>query len=201
MTADKYPHTPRNLTKAVHSLLGICSGITADNQLHDAEIHFLATWIKDNLEATECWPGNVIRQRVEHVMADGVITEEEREQLLATLKDLSGMEFMETGSSEAAPVTFPADDVPISFEGNAFCLTGKFIFGPRSNVERIIENLGGTLHGNVTKKTNYLIVGTLSSPDWLHSSHGLKIKKAVEYKQTGCPISVITEKSWLEAVS
>lgn len=190
----------RNLTKAIHSLLGICSGITADNHLHDAEIHFLATWIIDNRDVTECWPGSVIRQRVEHVMADGVITEEEREQLLTTLKELSGTDFMETGSSEAAPVTFPAEDVPVFFEGNAFCLTGKFICGPRSKVERIIENLGGTLHGNVTKKTNYLIVGTLSSPDWLHSNHGLKIKKAVEYKQSGTSIFIITEKAWLDAV-
>jgi NAD-dependent DNA ligase len=190
----------RNLTKAMQTLLGICRGLTADNHLNDAEIQFLSTWIADNKEATVAWPGCVIRDRVAHVLEDGQVTDEEREQLLTVVKELCGSEFMETGSAEAAPVSFPTEDVCINLDGATFCLTGKFIFGPRSSVERVIENKGGLVGGNVTQKTDYLIIGTLSSPDWLHSNHGLKIQKAVELKQAGQKIFIITEKAWLEAV-
>lgn len=190
----------RNITKAMQTLLGICRGLTADNHMNDAEIHFLSSWMLDNKESTDCWPGCVIRDRVAQVLEDGKITEEERDQLLLVIKDLSGSEFLETGSAAAAPVSFPIENVCINTSGSSFCLTGKFIFGPRSSVERVIENCGGSLAANVTKKTDYLIVGTLSSPDWLHSSHGLKIQKAVELKQEGHKICIISEKAWLETM-
>jgi NAD-dependent DNA ligase len=191
----------RNVTKAMQTLLGICRGLTADNHLNDDEIGFLSTWILDNQEVTHDWPGSVIRDRIQHVMADGVISEEEREQLLETLKSISGDDFKETGSAEPAPVAFPTEEVDIKVDGSTFCLTGKFIFGPRSSVERVIESQGGSMSGNVTHKTDYLVIGTLSSPDWLHTNHGLKIQKAVELKNSGGKIAIITEKAWLDAVS
>ena len=153
----------RNLTKALQTLLGLCSGLVADNHLNDDEIRFLSTWLSDNQEATEAWPGCVIRDRVSHVLEDGEITEEERQQLLEVLKELTGNDFMETGSAEAAPVTFPTDDAPIELADAVFCLTGKFLFGPRSSVEKTIEAHGGIMAGTVNKKTRYLVVGLRSS--------------------------------------
>jgi hypothetical protein len=35
----------------------------------------------------------------------------------------------------------------------------------------------------------------------LHTNHGLKIQKAVELKNSGGKIAIITEKAWLDAVS
>jgi NAD-dependent DNA ligase len=201
MTQQEKYNSGRNMTKAMQTLLGICRGLTADNHLNDDEIGFLSTWILDNQEVGNEWPGSVIRERIQHVMADGVISEEEREQLLDTLKSISGDEFKETGSAEAAPVIFPTEEVDIQVEGSTFCLTGKFIFGPRSSVERVIESKGGSISSSITQKTDYLIIGTLSSPDWLHANHGLKIQKAVEMKNSGGKISIITEKAWLDAVS
>ena len=64
-------HNQRNLTKAMQTLLGICCGLTADNHLNDEEIQFLSTWMLDNKEATDVWPGCVIRDRVAHVLEDG----------------------------------------------------------------------------------------------------------------------------------
>jgi NAD-dependent DNA ligase len=155
----------------------------------------------DNQDVTKDWPGNFIRERIQHVLADGVISEEEREHLLETLKSICGNEFNETGSSEAAPVAFPTEDADININGSTFCLTGKFIFGPRSSVERVIQSNGGNMSGNVTHKTDYLVIGTLSSPDWLHANHGLKIQRAVEIKSQGGKIAIITEKAWIDSVS
>lgn len=190
----------RNLTKALQTLLGLCSGLVADNHLNDDEIRFLSAWLSDNQDATEAWPGCVIRDRVAHVLEDGEITEEERQQLLDVLKELTGNDFMETGSAEPAPVTFPTDNAPIEFTDAVFCLTGKFLYGPRSSIERVIEAHGGIMGGTVNKKTSYLVVGALSSPDWLHSNQGLKIQKAMELKQEGHDIRIVTERAWLDAV-
>ena len=111
---------------------------------------------------------------------------------------MTGEEFTETGSSEAAPTAFPTEDIPIDFENGTFCLTGKFIFGPRSSVEQLIESKGGVISKGVTQMTDYLVIGTLSSPDWVHSSHGLKIQKAVSLKESGHPIAIIAERDLIE---
>ena len=81
-------------------------------------------------------------------------------------------------------------DQPFLFEA---CVTGKFAFGPRSEIEKLIEERGGELSNSITKKVNYLVIGTFSSRDWIHSSYGRKIEKAVEYRDNGDDIAIISE--------
>ena len=191
----------RNLTKAIQTLQGICAGLIADNHLNNAEIDFLLVWMNDNRAAAETFPGNVIHQRVQHILKDGVITEAERADLLATLKDLTGTEFLETGSSEAAPTVFPVDTLAVvTMPGKSFCLTGRFVTGPRSACERRIIQNGGTTTDTVTLATDYLVIGTLSSPDWLYANHGLKIRKAVEWRSAGRGPCIVAEGQWVSAL-
>lgn len=135
------------------------------------------------------------------VLADGVITDEERTDLLDTLKGICGFQVEETGAAESAVATIPFDDNPsIYFDSRTFCFTGRFIFGTRANCEREIIKRGSMAVDGITSKLEYLVVGSLIEPSWAHTSYGRKIEKAIDYIAKGHGISIISEHQWVEAL-
>ena len=74
-----------------------------------------------------------------------------------------------------------------------FVFTGKFAYGPRADCQREVLRLGALCEDNVTKRTTYLVIGTFGSRDWVHTSFGRKILKAVEYRQAGSGVAIIAE--------
>ncbi len=79
-------------------------------------------------------------------------------------------------------------------------MTGVFVYGARRDVESVIVEKGGRIATAPSGKTHYLVVGTFGSEEWLHSTHGTKILKAVELKRAGKSIVIVTEKHWTEHV-
>ena len=43
------------------------------------------------------------------------------------------------------------------------------------------------------------MLGTYVTDSWVHESFGRKIEKAVEYRDAGVPIVIMSEEQWLEA--
>lgn len=171
-----------NLVQQSRNLMGIALGLIADAELNDREIRFLKDWLDLNQNITYEWPGDVLYRRVSEVLADGVITEQERAHLLETLRQICG-----GGLDQPTPVNQLAFDenAAIRFPGANFCVTGDFVFGPRDRVEATISDRGGVVQKRVTKQLHYLVVGLQGSDEWKHGSFGSKILKAVEYKR-GC---------------
>lgn len=103
MTAD-FPKTfvqdARRTTKGIQSLIGIVSGLVCDGQLNDSEISYLSTWIAENQELADVYPATIIYRRVREVLADNIITAEERDYLLKEFQELSGNRFHETGAAQ-----------------------------------------------------------------------------------------------------
>lgn len=186
----------QNLTKATESLLGICRGLIADNVLNESEISFLDAWLKDNHELTTVWPGDLIARRINEIMADGIVTLDEAEDLKETLSQITGG-YLEHGAATGTSTTLPVEPVhSILFEQSTFCLTGKFVYGTRAKCAQATEALGGQCASDVTQKVDYLVIGALASRDWAHTSYGRKIEKAVNLREKGHPIRIISEESW-----
>ncbi len=191
----------QNVDKAIESLLGICQGVVADGELNSAEILFLNAWLKENDEIADCWPGDVIASRVKQILADGTVSAEEAEDLKQTLTAVIGGGFLDIGAAGGLATRLPVDEVDaVSFAGASFCLTGKFLYGPRKRCEEAVVTRGGLISVNVTQKLNYLVIGTLCSRDWLWSSHGRKIEKAVGYKRQGHPLLILSEEIWADSL-
>lgn len=189
------------LRKSCESLLGICTGLIADDKLNDKEIKFLDLWLKDNADIATVWPGDVIAQRISDVLADGIITDDELEHVKFTLKELIGGTMHDTGAIGGLSTRLPVNDdraTPIIFEDTSFCFTGNFLFGTRAACEREIEQRGARVIDGIRKDLGYLVVGTMVSSDWANTSHGRKIEKAVEYQNNGCPILIISEEHWVK---
>lgn len=191
----------REVKKAIEHLLGICTGMIADNELQDAEIRFLDQWLTQHRDVTTTWPGSVIASRIRDVLADGVITEDERQHLHQTLAGIVGFQLPESGCAEAGVTEIPFDDDPsIWFDGRSFCFTGNFLYGTRATCERAILQRGSIVRDGITRNLEYLVVGSLIEPSWTHTSYGRKIEKAVDYINKGHGIAIVSERQWTQAL-
>lgn len=94
------------------------------------------------------------------------------------------------GASERAST---ADTGGIDIAGKIFCLTGEFACGERPSVESALLKRGGIPVCNVSRKTDYLIVGSKGSAAWSGGSYGAKIKKALELREKGIAVRIIRE--------
>ncbi len=186
------------IIKSLNSLMGIIAGIVGDGELNNKEILFLKIWCDENRHIAGEYPANIIFRSVHEVLIDNVITEEERDHLLHVLKNISGNDFSNTGSALPEHIESIFDNDPtVIFANNEFVFTGEFIFGTRVACQQAVTRRGATAKDNVTHKTNYLVVGTRSSPDWITQNFGRKIQKAAEMASSGdFEISVLREVDW-----
>jgi NAD-dependent DNA ligase len=195
-------HLANNEIKAINTLYGLIMGITADRIVSDEEIHFLNLWLSDNEEFTHNFPLNVIKSRINDILADNIITQEEREDLYQTLTQIIGGDYHETGSAGGTSTGYGLEEPDsILISGSSFCLTGAFISGPRDKCEQAIKRFGGLPAKSVTKNLDYLVIGTLASRDWVATNHGRKIEKAFFYKEKGQSITIMTEETLVKFIS
>ncbi len=187
--------------ESINQLLGLLMGMAADNRLTDLEFQALRQWLADNPQVADTWPANQLIKRIEAIMADGVLDEEERSDLLETLKQFSGQRFDETGSADGAVAEVFSDAVDgIELAGKVVCFTGKFVSGTRSACESLAKSRGGIVSKTVTKKLDLLVLGTIASRDWRFTSHGRKIEQALNYRSEGSEILILSERGWLKAI-
>ena len=192
----------RQVTRAAQLLDGLVLGMIADGELNDLEIQHLNTWLSQNEAVTQVWPGSVIATHVRQVMADGVITADERVSLLAALQQLTNSDFAETGSVAPEVAGLPYDEsCAVVLQDAGVCHTGEFLYGTRSSCERLSEKGGAVVLSSVTRKVRYLVVGTHVSPNWISESYGRKIQAAIELQQKGHAIAVIPERRWMDALA
>lgn len=192
---------PAGFHSAMDQLLRVCRGFVRDNYLSEDEIRELAVWLKQHQEVLEEWPGNIIAQRVQQVLADGIITEEERAGLQTLLEKAAGAR-PDVKVALTQATRLPVDEPPpkVVFQGRGFCFTGDFIFGSREKCQQSVFERGGLCHDKVITTTDFLVIGTLASPKWAHEVYGRKIEAAVSLKGSGHGLAIISEEHWTECL-
>lgn len=185
--------------RQVDELIGLAKGIAADGQIHQAEVEFLQKWLAANIHVSDHPLIAALYDRINAILADGIVDEDEKAELLECLQQFTGPqgELGEALKATTLPLCRPAP--VISIPGSAFCFTGTFTFGKRGECERSVVERGGTC-GTLTQKTNYLVIGTYVTDAWKHSNCGTKILKAVEMRTKGIPISIVSEDHWLRSL-
>jgi NAD-dependent DNA ligase len=208
MTLDPEIHVPvsfnasRIRDRTVHEMLGVVKGMECDGVVSEEECAALSRWMIANSDASSAWPGDILATRLYKIFEDGVVTADERHELYELLCDTIG----DGGHSESLAVNYstrlPFDDPPpaIVFPGNTFVLTGKFIFGLRASCEAEILARGGRCAPAVLKQPHILVIGTLASRSWIQSDFGRKIERAVEWREQGIGIKIVSEESWTRAL-
>ena len=190
-----------DLNRSLGALLGIAQGVLCDGQLNDQEIFFLNEWLTKNDAISSTWPADLIHARIKLILADGIISMDERAHLIDTLQELIGGTFHQLAESTHVTELAFDENHEIVFDSKVFCLTGKFIYAKRSICEDLTKSLGGEITQNISNRVNYLVVGSLGSPEWKSGSFGEKIKDAANLRQDGLPIKILHESDWKTALS
>lgn len=190
-------HEARIDRRSADALLGITAGLAADGAINQQEAEFLKNWIETHLVHLSDPVVNLLYKRLASMLSDGVLDAEESAELLEMLHQFAGLPI---GSAQTftAPSSLPLNNPPpiLSWVDRVFLFTGVMAYGPRKDCESLILERGGLIGGSVSKKVHYLIVGSIGSDQWLHSSYGTKIKRAVELRESGTPIAIISEEHW-----
>ena len=183
----------RNERKSFDEFVGLAKGILADDVLADSEIKCLKRWIIANPAVSDCYPIDELSEAISRVYSDN-ITEKDRSTIFNILnKVVGGEETEDKNHSSILPLDDPQPKVVI--KDHVFCLTGIFTFGPKSIIKQRIEELGGLVTYNVTEELDYLVIGDLSSRDWIHTSYGSRIESAIEYREKNNKPRILSEET------
>jgi NAD-dependent DNA ligase len=196
------------ITSSIQQLEGILHGVLADNELSDEEIIQLSKWMDDHDFLKGTYPFDEVNSLLVSTLEDGIITDDERQILFAYFAN-----FIDTRMSyninefdiKALQSKYSVSGIcavcpEITFENKTFCFTGASAKGTRNEIAKIIINKGGIFNNNVTKKTDYLIVGGEGNPCWAFSCYGRKVEKAVQLRKEGQQIIIIHESDFWDEI-
>jgi hypothetical protein len=197
-SASSNNHPSARLKKSMSELLGLARGLLADEELTDSEITFLQKWLENHYSISSSFPGNVIHNRINEVLEDGIVTEEERQHLVETLNTLIEGRLEElTEQIDLSELWFDEAGL-IDFSETQFCLTGDFVYGPRDVCKTAIEQRGGLVSSTVRSKPQFLVVGGLGVEEWRVGGLGVEIEAALQMKKQGEPLKIIPEDAWVD---
>jgi len=194
--------------KSKAELHGLVQGILSDGAIVEPEAMFLKDWIAAHIDMRNQWPASVLFTRIEEMLADGMLDSDEQAELLRRLLDFVALREvaaapLEPELTEALPqitLDSPFDNPPPEIEhlGRIFVVTGDFACAKRPDVVGRIESLGGSVNNSVSRKVNFLLVGSLGCDMWKTEGYGTKIEKAVELRRAGAPVRIVGERHWFD---
>ncbi|GAB5402837.1 MAG: hypothetical protein Aurels2KO_10680 [Aureliella sp.] len=80
---DYYRFTrPQRADRAMHVLEGLLLGIVSDGEVSDREVSGLISWIGDHMEYAQFHPFNEVIPRLNEILEDGIVDEEEKADIL-----------------------------------------------------------------------------------------------------------------------
>jgi hypothetical protein len=88
------------LDKAINSLVGLVEGISIDGVINASEISFLHLWLQENREIRNLHPFTELMPVVEAAIADGVLTDDERQDILWLCEKLRSTEYFDATTAD-----------------------------------------------------------------------------------------------------
>ncbi len=187
--------------RQIDTLIGISKGLVADGKVDQAEAEFLLSWLIQSRQTTDNPVIINLLDKVDVMLEDAALDTDESKELFELLHKLTGdsSEVGELAKTTSLPINDPMP--PMIFEGMVFLFTGTCVYGTRKQCQSVVELLGGINAKGVTKKLDYLVLGTYVTDSWIHESYGRKIEKAMSYRDEGAPLVIVTEEHWINAGS
>lgn len=92
--------TRAQLDKSINSLLGIIEGISIDGKVNEAELNFLRLWLREHEELQGLHPYNELVPLVQDAIADGLLSQEEREDIVWLCERLRSTEYFDKTTAD-----------------------------------------------------------------------------------------------------
>jgi NAD-dependent DNA ligase len=185
--------------RQIDTLIGISKGLIADGKVDHTESEFLLSWLIQSRQASDNPIIINLLDKVDAMLEDGVLDSEESSELLTLLHKITGnpSEIGELAKTTSLPINDPMP--PIKFKDMTFLFTGTCAYGTRKQCQAAVESSGGMNAKSVTKTLDYLILGTYVTDSWAHETYGRKIEKAMNYRDEGVQLVIVTEEHWANA--
>ncbi|WKN21515.1 BRCT domain-containing protein [Azotobacter vinelandii] len=193
---SRFYNTERMDRRSADVLTGIAAGIISDGIVKVEEARFLQQWMESQLAHLEDPVINLLYQRISLMLQDGALDSEESAELLDILRSFTGLKVSAPAKALANGLPLNDPEPEIAWNERIFVFTGVMAFGPRKECERLVRERGGAIGSGVSKKIDYLVVGSVGNEQWRHSSYGTKIIRAVELREAGTPIAIVGEEQW-----
>ena len=168
-------------TLAMQVLMGIVEGIAIDKKVNAVEAKELYRWMETHVGLKGNYPFDKIFNTLEEVLENGIVDEAEEKSLLSIFEQFIN------------PEQSLSNDIDLN--GKVCCLTGTFMNGTKSDIEKYIITKGGSCISGLNRSVNYLVVGGQGSPDWKYGNYGGKINKAVQMQENGVAIQITSEET------
>lgn len=198
-----YRDVVRVTDRQINEMLGMLRGIVCDGVVTEGEVRGFRNWLAENPWCAKEFPGNVLAARLERVIDNGTIAPGDRAELYELFCDTLGQGDLSKGPQPTYSTRLPLDDPapPITFAGNRFCLTGRFMYGERKDCAAAIEARGGTYGDSILRTSPMtLVIGDLGNVEWMYSAYGRKIESAMAYRANGAHIAIVCEEHWANAI-
>lgn len=185
--------------RQIDTLIGLSKGLLGDGRIDATEAQFLHQWLAQSRQRTSHPVIINLLSKVEAMLSDGILDDDESQELLTILRQVSGdpAQFGEITKSASLPLCKPIPNV--TFVGRKFLFTGTCAYGTRTQCQEATERLGGICAKSVNRTLNYLVLGTYVTDSWIHETFGRKIEKAMQYRGNGIPLSIISETHWAQS--
>lgn len=191
-------HLPNIEKRTIQELHGLATAFIYDGVISDSEISLLTDWLNNNEFLYDTWPVSRLIELLHEILEDGVITDDERKELLTFL---SGIASPISPDDRVANTIF-SDDKIILFKEKYFIFTGKLQLGKRKRAEEEVLKRGGLCPGGSYKRwIDYLVVGDLGQDCWKYSKYGTKIESCMNALDNGrTNTAIIREERFIAAI-
>jgi NAD-dependent DNA ligase len=189
---------------ATSEIVGISSNMVYNGEIRDKDIDFLQVWLDHHKEIRKRWPVSDLYSIVTNIVADGIITDDERKLLY---------KFLQTISLSLAETDLPIDSrvvsgifdegATIEYANKIFIFTGELVFDERQGAMDAVVKRGGVCPKahTITPKIDYLIVGSLGSENWASGKFGRKIEQAITLRKNAMSnIQIIKEDDFVNSL-
>ncbi len=192
----------RLLERGIDEFIGICKGIIFDGIVCQSEAVNLLAWLDNNKAIAYQWPANDVYQKLSLMLGSGNLSADDEATLLDMLVKITGSPAVMLDGDNPSSLLPLCDPAPaICFADRLFILTGNFKIGPRKLLAQEIEARGGKVLSDMRLDTDYLVIGDIGSKAWMHSTHGRKIEKAIELREKGSGIAIISEQHLMDSIN
>jgi len=100
-------------------------------------------------------------------------------------------DFVPNGDADQGHPLFDAD---VAF-------TGTLVSMEREDAKALVARCGGRPRSNVSKRTEYLVVGSIEYRSLATGQPSSKMQKALTLRAEGCPLTILSEQEFLEYVA
>jgi NAD-dependent DNA ligase len=88
------------LEKALNSLIGLIEGISIDGVINEKEVAYVRTWLSENRQLERSHPFTELMPVVEAAVADGILTDDERQNILWLCEKLKSADFFDVATAD-----------------------------------------------------------------------------------------------------